>query len=208
MAAPRIRVKMCGMTREEDIDYAIHLGVDAIGVIFYSKSSRAVNLEQAKILLDNLPPFVQAVAVFVNPEEKLVQRVVDELPIHLLQFHGDESPEFCHQFNIPYIKAISASGAEQIQEASVLYSGASALLLDTPSHLSRGGTGLTFNWNMIPDHLKKPYILAGGLNELNVKAARHRTPFAVDVCSGIEAMPGVKDHLKMARFIKAIWGEK
>lgn len=208
MAVPRIRVKMCGMTREEDIHYAIQLGVDAIGVIFYSKSSRAVNLEQAKILLNNLPPFVQSVAVFVNPEKQLVQRVVDELPIQLLQFHGDESPEFCHQFNSPYIKAISALGTEQIKQASVVYSGASALLLDTPSHFSRGGTGLTFNWNMIPAHLKKPYILAGGLNDLNIKDAKHCTPFAVDVCSGIEAMPGVKDHLKMAKFIKAIWGEE
>lgn len=206
MNSSRTRVKMCGMTRAEDVAHAINLGVDAIGLIFYPKSPRHVTLESAKLLLNNLPPFVSAVAVLVNPEVQLVEQILMELPIQLLQFHGDESPEFCNQFGKPFIKAIQPQTAEHIKHEMERYANASALLLDTPSTTRRGGTGLTFDWNIIPRDLPMPYILAGGLNPLNVLDAIKVNPYAVDVSSGIEVAPGIKDHLKMSQFIKVLWG--
>ncbi|HDV5709238.1 TPA: phosphoribosylanthranilate isomerase [Legionella pneumophila] len=207
MNPSRIRIKMCGMTRSEDIQCAIDLGVDAIGLIFYPKSARNVSLEKARIIVNNIPPFVDIVAVLVNPEQSFVQLIINEIPVQLLQFHGEESSEFCRQFNKPFIKAIHPKTAIQIQSAVDEFFDASAILLDTPSDKERGGTGLTFDWKIIPENLSKPYILAGGLNESNIlEAITTCRPYAVDVCSGIEASPGVKDHLKMSRFIKAIWG--
>ncbi|CEG56676.1 N-(5'-phosphoribosyl)anthranilate isomerase [Legionella fallonii LLAP-10] len=197
---------MCGMTRAEDVAHAISLGVDAIGLIFYPKSPRNVTIETARPLLDNIPPFVSAVAVLVNPEMKLVEQILKKLPIQLLQFHGDESPEFCQQFGKPFIKAIQPQTADQIKQEMERYSKASALLLDTPSVTNRGGTGLTFDWNIIPPDLPKPYILAGGLNQFNVLDAIKMNPYAVDVSSGVESEPGIKDHLKMSQFIKVLWG--
>jgi phosphoribosylanthranilate isomerase len=198
---------MCGMTRVEDVVHAINLGVDAIGLVFYPKSTRYVTLEKAKKLLKNIPPFVDTVAVLVNPERAFVQQIIDELPIQLLQFHGDESPEFCQQFAKPFIKAMHPQTAGQIQQEVDEYFKARAILLDTPSATNRGGTGITFDWRIIPQDLPKPYILAGGLNEFNVlDAIKECNPYAVDICSGIEALPGVKDHLKMSQFIKVLWG--
>lgn len=198
---------MCGMTRVEDVVHAINLGVDAIGLVFYPKSIRYVTLEKAKKLLKNIPPFVDAVAVLVNPERAFVQQIINELPIQLLQFHGDESPEFCQQFATPFIKAMHPQTAGQIQQEMDEYFKAQAILLDTPSATNRGGTGLTFDWRIIPQDLPKPYILAGGLNEFNVlDAIKVCNPYAVDICSGIEALPGVKDHIKMSQFIKVLWG--
>ncbi|KGP62229.1 N-(5'-phosphoribosyl)anthranilate isomerase [Legionella norrlandica] len=195
------------MTRPDDIEYAIHLGVDAIGLIFYPKSTRNVSLEKAKILVNNIPAFVDIVAVLVNPEQSFVRQIIDEIPVQLLQFHGEESPEFCKQFNKPFIKAIHPKTTMQIQQSVTEFIEARALLLDTPSNKAKGGTGLTFDWRVIPRDLPKPYVLAGGLNESNVlEAIKACHPYAVDVCSGVEALPGVKDHLKMSRFIKAIWG--
>ncbi len=200
---------MCGMTRVEDVEHAIDLGVDAIGLIFYPKSSRFLTIEKAEQLLKNIPPFVDVVAVMVNPERNAVQQIIDELPVTLLQFHGDESPDFCHEFGMPFIKAMHATTTEQIQQLTNEFLSAKAILLDTASASSRGGTGITFDWSIIPETLSKPYILAGGLNEVNVlDAIKVCTPYAVDVCSGIEALPGVKDHQKMSRFIKALWGKE
>jgi phosphoribosylanthranilate isomerase len=198
---------MCGMTRSEDVSYAINLGVDAIGLIFFSKSPRYVTIEKAGMLLKNIPPFVDVVAVMVNPEKTFVQQIINELPIQLLQFHGDESPEFCQQFEIPFIKAIQPIAAKHIQQKMDEFSKAQALLLDTPSESMRGGTGLSFDWKIIPRDLSKAFILAGGINESNVlDAIKSAKPYAVDVCSGIEVSPGVKDHQKMSQFIKALWG--
>ena len=204
MSFSRTRIKMCGMTRTEDIAHAVNLGVDAIGFIFYPESSRYITIEKAGFLLKDLPPFVSPVAVVVDPEIGLVKQILAKLPIHLLQFHGNESPEFCQQFDTPYIKAIHTHTASQIRQEMCRYSKASALLLDTPSDTCRGGTGLTFDWNMIPGDLPKPYILAGGLNHDNVSEAVKVHPYAVDVCSGIEMYPGVKDHLKMSQFIEVL----
>ncbi len=200
-----MRVKMCGMTRSDDIAHAVHLGVDAIGLIFYPKSSRHVTVEQAKTLLKNSPPFIDAVAVLVDPDAELVQQIIEELPIQLLQFHGSESAEFCQQFNKPFIKAIHSNSSAYIQQMTQDYGNARALLLDTPSDTVRGGTGLIFDWGVIPQRLEKPYILAGGLDESNVvDAIKSCHPYAVDLCSGIEASPGIKDHKKMAQFMKRI----
>ncbi len=214
MTIKRTRIKMCGMTRISDITHAISLGVDAIGLIFYEKSSRHVSVEQAKLLLLNhpfpspergLPAFVDIVAVFVNPEASFVKQVITELPIQLLQFHGDESPEFCEQFDIPYIKAIPAESPDAIIQAADQYTHAAAILLDTPSATSRGGTGLAFDWQIIPRQLSKPIILAGGLDASNVVSAITAcSPYAVDVCSGIEASAGIKDHDKMSAFVNVL----
>lgn len=196
---------MCGMTRSNDIAHAISLGVDAIGLIFYPGSSRAITLDQGKALLKNLPPFVDAVAVLVNPDRTFVQQIIAELPIQLLQFHGDESLTFCQQFNKPYIKAVHPDSSEHIHQCVQDFASASALLLDTPSDRARGGTGLAFDWNIIPKNLTKPYILAGGLDEVNVQdAIKSCHPYAVDLCSGIEASPGIKDHEKMSRFMQKL----
>lgn len=193
------------MTRLEDIEHAIDLGVDAIGLIFYPHSLRCVSIEQAQKLTKNLPPFVELVAVLVNPDEKLVYSVLDALPIQLLQFHGDESAAFCEQFNTPFIKAIAPVNAECIRSQVKQFTNAAAVLFDTPSP-TRGGTGLSFDWKMIPTDLAKPYVLAGGLNDLNIRdALKASNPYAVDVCSGIEVSPGIKDPIKMSRFIKTLW---
>lgn len=198
---------MCGMTSAVDIAKAVSLGVDAIGLVFYPASRRAVTMDQAKRLLSQPPVFVDVVAVMVNPSVTEVQRIIHELPVQWLQFHGEETPEFCAQFNRPYIKAIAVTGEQQVNNAIDTYSGAAALLLDTESP-QRGGTGKVFDWKLIPANRKKPLILAGGLNNANVKAAVTRVkPYAVDVCSGIEKTAGVKDHEKMIRFVNALRGE-
>lgn len=195
------------MTRATDITHAISIGVDAIGFIFYHQSARYLSVAAAKQLLQGLPALVSPVAVFVNPEASFVKHVLSELPIHCLQFHGDESPQFCEQFGCPYIKAVPAMSADAIVRAGNQYQGAAALLLDTPSS-RRGGTGVPFDWAIIPQQLEKPVILAGGLDVQNVKAAiASCSPYAVDVCSGIEASPGIKDHDKMSQFVEKLWGE-
>lgn len=196
---------MCGMTNTEDLAQAILLGVDAVGLVFYPDSPRYVPIEKAKRLLKDLPPFVEAVAVLVNPIREFVQQILEKLPILCLQFHGEETPEFCEQFGVPFIKAIHPHSASQIQDAMAHYSKASALLLDTPSDLGKGGTGLSFDWRIIPQFLPKPYILAGGLHEGNVlDALKLASPYAVDLCSGLEKAPGIKDHRKMSQLIKVL----
>ena len=203
----RVRIKMCGMTRAEDISYAVSLGVDAIGVIFYDKSPRFVAVNDAKELLKDLPAFVDVVAVFVNPTVSDVSLVLSELPIASLQFHGEESPDFCGQFGRPYIKALPAVSAEYISKAIHTYSTAQAILLDTPADALRGGSGKTFDWGVIPRDLPKPLILAGGLSPENVRDAVNLCePYAVDVCSGVEASQGIKDKEKMNRFVHVLWG--
>ena len=195
------------MTQKIDIAHAVSLGVDAIGLIFYQKSVRHLSIKHAKKILQDLPAFVDAVAVFVNPDVSFVRQVMAELPIQCMQFHGDESPTFCEQFGQPYIKAVPATSACAIIKATEQYQHAAAILLETPSTFSRGGTGLPFDWQIIPRQLAKPIILAGGLSALNVPAAIATcSPYAVDVCSGIESSVGIKDHDKMSQFVNRLWG--
>lgn len=208
MIRGRVRIKMCGMTQEQDIAQAIALGVDAIGLIFYSKSARCISIKQAKKLLNKSPVFVDVVAVLVNPTSSQVDEIISELPIQWLQFHGEESPEFCSQFKKPYIKAIQATSTQAIERVVAQHKHATAILLDTPS-VQHGGSGKVFDWELIPKNLQKPIILAGGLNVANVRQAVNlHSPYAVDVCSGVEASAGVKDHDKMSQFVNALWGEK
>ncbi len=196
---------MCGMTRLQDIEQAVQLGVDAIGLIFHPQSVRCVGLQQAITLTNNLPPFVDTIAVMVNPEEAFVRTLLNELPIQCLQFHGDESSDFCQQFDKPFIKTIHPTHAEQIENCILAFDQAQALLFDSAVGLQRGGTGLPINWQLIPKTPTKPFILAGGLTQFNVsEAIQVCNPYAVDVCSGIETTGGVKDHDKMEAFIKAV----
>lgn len=195
------------MTRREDISLAQTLGVDAIGFIFAAESPRCVSISQVKQLLRPSPLFMDTVAVLVNPDVAFVEQILQELPIQWLQFHGEESPEFCEQFNHPYIKAIPAVSTAVIHQAVKNYAGASAILLDTPSSSYRGGSGESFDWHIIPHNLEKPIILAGGLNPLRARqAVSVYKPYAVDVNSGVELSPGIKDHEKMALFVQAIGG--
>jgi phosphoribosylanthranilate isomerase len=195
---------MCGMTRDVDIAAAVKLGVDALGFIFYPQSPRHLSISQAAGLLKNRPPLVELVGVFVNPSAEWVNEVLQEVPLSCLQFHGTESPAFCEQFDRPYIKAIAATTTEAISEGSREHSHAAALLLDTPSE-HHGGAGRTFDWQMIPP-LEKPIIIAGGLNVHNVKAVIAAcNPYAVDVCSGVEVKPGIKDHDKMRQFVEVAY---
>jgi phosphoribosylanthranilate isomerase len=207
MKAYKPRIKMCGMRRQEDIDYAIELGVDAIGLIFYQDSKRALTITKARELLTDIPLFVATVAVVVNPTASEVEQIMQELPIQWLQFHGNEKAAFCNQFRLPYIKAIAANTVSEIKKAIDLYPDASALLLDTPACGSYGGTGMVFNWREIPKERPKPMILAGGLTSANVSQAIELvSPTWVDVCSGVEKSPGIKDHGKMLQFVKAVRG--
>jgi phosphoribosylanthranilate isomerase len=198
---------MCGMTREQDIAHAVDLGVDAIGLIFYPKSSRAVSIKQAEHLLRNIPLFVDVVAVVVNPTVHEVAEILKELPVQWLQFHGDETQAFCAQFQKAYIKAIAAQSKTQLESFISTFNEAPALLIDTPSDTMRGGSGQVFDWDIIPAMHKKPLILAGGLQVENVASAIAQVqPDAVDVCSGIEEAPGLKDHRKMSAFVEALRG--
>lgn len=208
MTQPKLRVKICGMTRREDILQASSLGADAIGFVCYEKSPRFVGLEKARQLLTELPPFLAVVAVLVNPDKGFVQDLLQALPVTMLQFHGEESAAFCEQFHKPYIKAVPALTGEQIEKAAREYASASALLLDTPSSDQKGGTGRCFDWSIIPEQLQKPYILAGGIDETNLsQALASSKPYAVDLSSGVESSPGVKDLDKMTRFFKAVTNE-
>ena len=201
----RTRVKYCGITRCEDALLAARLGVDAIGLVFYSESPRSVSIEQAQAILSGLPAFVTSVALFVNAEADLVKSVLEAVPIDLLQFHGEESARYCEGFSRPYIKAIRVSPETDIAQAASEYDRAQALLLDSCIPGQAGGTGQSFNWDLVPGNLSKPIILAGGLSAENVAEAIVRVrPYAVDVSGGIESSKGVKDPEKMTYFIQEV----
>ena len=197
-------VKICGLTRAEDACLAVQLGADALGCNLYEGSSRHVTLEAAAHLLASTPDPAVWVAVLVNPEPSLVHEALRQAPFDQLQFHGEESRAFCESFGLPYIKAIRAESPEQIEQAAIEYPSATAILLDAFDGRNFGGTGKTFDWQMIPA-IKQPLMLAGGLNPGNVgEAIRQAAPDAVDACSGIECAPGIKDHGKLRAFMAAV----
>ncbi|MGH8743791.1 MAG: phosphoribosylanthranilate isomerase, partial [Burkholderiales bacterium] len=187
------RVKICGITRAQDGAAAGALGAHAIGLMFYEKSPRFVPLETAREVIAALPPFVTSVGVFVNPDDAQVRTVIDAVRLDFLQFHGDEEPEFCRQFGMPYLKAVGVKkGLDLIQYAS-RYHEAKGLLLDTHSESVYGGSGEAFDWRLIPRRLPLPVILSGGLSVANVAAAiRQIKPCAVDVSSGVVSAKGIK----------------
>lgn len=200
----RIRVKFCGMTNREDVQAAIALGADALGFILYPHSKRMLSIESVRPLLKLVPPFVARVVVLVNPSQSEVETIIKQLDIHYLQFHGHETAEFCEQFSIPYIKAVPASSTQHIEEAMQRHASASAILIDTPSP-QYGGTGISFDWRLIPKTRTMPLILSGGLKVDTIRQAIEVTnPYAVDVCSGIEQGTGFKDHDKMKNFLNEV----
>jgi phosphoribosylanthranilate isomerase len=198
-------VKICGITRVEDALAAAHAGAHAIGLIFYSGSPRQVPHDVARRVVEALPPFVTPVALFVDANSIDVERVIGEVKPQLLQFHGDEAPEFCERFGLPYIKAVKVRRGVDLIQYARRYTTAKGLLLDTFVDGSHGGTGATFDWALIPDQFPLPLILAGGLHPGNVAdAVRRVRPCAVDVSSGVEASKGIKDLAKMAAFIRGV----
>lgn len=201
----RTRAKICGITRIEDGLAAAAAGADAIGLVFYAKSPRAVGADQAAGICAALPPFVTTVGLFVNAAEEEVQAVMDEVPLDLLQFHGDESAEYCRRFRRPWIKAVRMTEGIDLTAVAAEYRGASALLLDSYQKGVPGGTGHAFDWARVPADLTMPVILAGGLGPDNVaEAVRQVHPYAVDVSSGVEQEKGIKDADKIIAFMRGV----
>jgi len=197
----RTRIKICGITRQEDADAAVAAGADALGFVFYDPSPRNVNVDQAAEIIRNLPAFVTSTALFVNADVAFVQRVIDSTSLDLLQFHGDEDVAYCEQFDRPYMKAIRMKPGVNIQAECERYTSATAILLDAYRPGVPGGTGESFDWDRIPSGLKKPIVLAGGLEPDNIRRAVETVrPFAVDVSGGVEASKGIKDKAKLEKF--------
>jgi phosphoribosylanthranilate isomerase len=200
-----VRSKICGITRIEDALAAVEAGADAIGFVFYAKSPRAVSVQQARAIIQALPPFVTTVGLFVNASRCELGEILDAVPLDLLQFHGDEAVEDCEGWHRPYIKALRVKAGDDIAAAVDAYPSASGVLLDTYVEGVPGGTGEAFDWSLIPQGLSKPLILAGGLTPENVADAVARVkPYAVDVSGGVEASKGIKDHAKVRAFIDAV----
>lgn len=200
-----VRIKICGITRIEDALAAVAAGADAIGLVFYGKSPRAVGVEQAAAIVQALPPFVTTVGLFVDMPRDQLQQLLQRLPLDLLQFHGDESPADCEGHGRPYIKALRVRPGEDVAAAMAPYSGARGILLDTFVEGVPGGTGASFDWSLVPENATKPIILAGGLDADNVAAAiRQVSPYAVDVSGGVEASKGIKDAGKIRAFLQAV----
>ncbi len=201
----RTRVKICGITRLEDALAAAGAGADALGFVFYPPSPRNIEVERAAEITAALPPFVTTVALFVNADAETIAEVVRKARIDLLQFHGNECPDYCAQHGRPWIKAIRMKEGVDPEAEARRYAGAQALLLDAYRPGVPGGTGEAFDWDRIPSSLAPRIVLAGGLTPENVtEAVRRVRPWAVDVSGGVEAAPGVKDADKIERFLRGV----
>ncbi len=199
------RIKICGITRLEDALDAVHSGADALGLVFYDKSPRHINLQQAAQLADAIPPFVTLVGLFVNASVSAVREVMQAVPLDVLQFHGEEEPEFCDQFGRPFLKAIRVRKGVDLVQYAERYAGAQGLLLDAYVEGAQGGTGVSFDWSLIPAELPLPVVLSGGLNANNVtQAILQVRPYAVDISSGVEERKGIKNAAKIAAFINEV----
>lgn len=198
------RVKICGLTRLEDVLVAVEAGADAIGLVFYPPSPRYVDLDKAAELARAVPPFVTIVGLFVNADPALVRETLAVVPIHLLQFHGDEDEAYCRQFDRPYMKAARVRPGMDLVQYAAAFPSAQAILLDAFVD-GFGGGGKVFDWSLIPPALGKPLVLSGGLDAANVGEAIVRVrPAAVDVSSGVEAAKGIKDAEKIRAFCAAV----
>lgn len=205
MSDLRTRIKVCGITRAEDAHAAIACGVDALGFVFVQESPRYCAPHKAVEIINSLPPFVTVVALFMNNAPEEIQSVLREQRFDLLQFHGDEGPENCARYALPYIKAIPMGGQTDIHAYAKSHARARGFLLDSHAPGAAGGSGQVFDWKRIPGDFEKPVILAGGLNPENVaRAICEAKPFAVDVSSGVERAKGIKDANKIAAFVKAV----
>jgi len=200
-----VRAKICGITRVADGLACARHGADAIGLVFYPPSPRHVLLMQAQEIARALPPFVTTVALFVNPSAAEVEAVLGGVRPDVLQFHGDEAPEFCRRFGVPWLKAVRVKAGLNLVEYATRYLGAQGLLLDAYVEGQPGGTGQSFDWALIPASLPVPLVLSGGLGPENVgEAIRRVKPWAVDVSSGVEAAKGIKDEAKIALFMQGV----
>ena len=200
-----VRSKICGITRIEDALAAAEAGADAIGFVFYAKSPRAVDVRQARAIIAELPPFVTTVGLFVNASRCELNEILEVVPLDLLQFHGDETPQDCEGYHRPWIKALRVRPGDDLEAACQLYAGARGILLDTYVPGVPGGTGEAFDWSLVPARLSKPIILAGGLSADNVgQAIAQVRPYAVDVSGGVEQAKGIKDATKIEAFVRAV----
>ncbi|MDB6060768.1 MAG: phosphoribosylanthranilate isomerase [Verrucomicrobiaceae bacterium] len=205
MGLRRTRIKICGISQVDDALAAAFAGADAIGLVFHASSPRVVNVEQAAEICAALPPFVTAVGLFVNASVEAVNNVLHRVPLTALQFHGDETPEYCRQFARPYLKALRMRDELDVLAAAQEFNEASGLLLDTYRAGVAGGTGEIFDWQRVPHELASRIVLAGGLNADNVGAAIAQVrPYAVDVSGGVESAPGVKDVHRIQSFVAAV----
>lgn len=199
------RVKICGITRIQDGLIASQLGADAIGLVFYPPSPRFVSVDQADEIVRALPPFVSSVGLFVNPLPEDVFAITKHMHLDLLQFHGEETPEFCSQFDLPYLKAVRVKQGIDLVQYAIQFKGAKGLLLDAFVEGTHGGTGQAFDWRLIPSDLPLPIVLSGGLHPANVEEGiRQVRPWAVDISSGVEASKGIKDAVKMTAFMQGV----
>ena len=205
MSAERTRIKICGLREPLHARLAAEAGADAIGLVFYAKSPRFVTPAAAAKVAAALPAYVMAVGLFVDATESQVRQAISEVPLDLLQFQGEESPEFCGSFRRPWVRAVRMERGTDLLEYVRRFSRAKALLLDAHFPGTPGGTGLTFDWTAIPAGLPLPVILSGGLDATNVgRAVREVRPWAVDVSSGVESSRGVKDPQKIVEFIRSV----
>lgn len=200
----RTRIKICGITREQDLEAAVEAGVDAIGFVFYPPSKRCITAERARELADLLPPFVTATGLFVNEPYDKVQRYADTARLQLLQFHGEETPEFCDRFTLPYMKAARVVPGLDLLEYEAKFSSARSLLLDAFTE-GYGGGGEVFDWSLIPKKVAARAVLSGGLHAANVGAGiKALRPLGVDVSSGVEQAKGIKDAGLIRQFVAAV----
>lgn len=201
----RTRIKICGITRPEDARAAVASGADALGFIFWERSPRYIVPQLARSLVAEAGPFVATVGVFVNPTREEVERALADSGISLLQFHGDESPEFCASFGRPYVKAFKPGREADLIKSASRHGGAAGWLFDAFDDRQVGGTGETFDWSLIPRPLARPLVLSGGLTVDNIgRAVREVRPHAVDVSSGVEIAKGIKDAAKIAAFVQGV----
>jgi len=201
----RTRVKICGITRTEDALAAVNAGADALGFVFYAPSPRHISIQQASLIFDSLPPFINKVALFVNPSREEVDEALASLSIDVLQFHGDEDAAFCESFNKPYLKAIRVQPGTDFSKLAEDYKMASGLLFDAFDSKQYGGTGHTFDWSLLPNNYPTPLILAGGLTADNVcQAITETRPYAVDISSGVEQSKGLKDPQLIKQFMQEV----
>ena len=198
-----MKIKICGFTNADNAREASLLGIDAIGLVFYDKSPRHVDIESALEIVNALPPFINRVGLFVNADSSFIDEILCEVPLDTLQFHGDESVSECTQYAMPFIKAVRVNQDTNLTQMADDYHQASGLLLDAFNKDAYGGTGEAFDWRLAKADIDLPIILAGGLNPDTVaEAIKQVNPYAVDVSSGVESEPGMKDIVKIKQFIQ------
>ena len=201
----KTKVKICGITNLKNALEASEIGVDALGFVFFKDSPRYIDPIEAGKIINLLPTFVLRVGLFVNPSENEVLSAISDSRINMIQFHGDENEEFCNQFNLPYIKAVAFRDDLNLLEYCKLYTSSSAILVDTYSEKLRGGTGKTFDWDLLPKELPLPIIIAGGLDSANVSLLiKTLNPYGVDVSGGVEREKGIKDYNMMKNFVLGV----